>query len=141
VNPESDLVSAINPLVGYTVSSSLILLVNERRMLSRQVRQLTTALRPLAVRSMSTDYHDDHGKSGAQVALEHRSRLSDLPVPEGSWQEYHNKRNTTFNLMLAGGIIAFITTVIIMKQTDTLYLHGQPDLKKIKIEPNKPKST
>jgi len=114
-------------------------------MLARHVatahRGLSTILRPTVVRSMSADYGGDHhGKSGAQIALEHRSRLSDLPVPEGSWQEYHNKRNTTFNLVLAGGIIAFITTVIIMKQTGTLYLHGQPDLKNVKIEPNKPKS-
>jgi len=98
-------------------------------------------MRPTVVRSLSTHYGDDHHKSPAQVALEHKSRLSDLPVPEGSWQEYHSKRNATFNILLAGGVIAFITTVIIMHQTDTLYLHGQPDLKSIKIEPNKPKSS
>jgi hypothetical protein len=90
---------------------------------------------------MSVHYGDEHGKSQAQVALEQRSRLSDLPVPEGSWQEYHSKRNATWNMVLAGGIIAVIATFIIMKQTGTLYLHGQPDLKSIKIEPNKPKST
>jgi hypothetical protein len=82
---------------------------------------------------MSSDYHDDHGKSAVQVAHEHHSTLNDLPVPAGSWQEYHNKRNTTFNLILAGGIISLTLTIIMMEKTGALYLHGQPDLKKVNI--------
>jgi len=113
-------------------------------MLSRNLltgqRRLAALMRPAAVRSMSAHYGEHH-KSATQVALEHKSRLSDLPLPEGSWQEHHSKRNATYNMVLAGGIVAFITTVVIMKQTGTLYLHGRPDLKNVKIDPTIPKTT
>jgi len=84
----------------------------------------------------SHGYDEHHGKSAVEVAKEHRATLNDLPVPQGSFQEYHNKRNATYNLILAGGIIAVISTFIMMKQTDTLYMHGAPDYKKIQIDPS-----
>jgi len=78
---------------------------------------------------------DHHGKTLAQTVQEHHSTLNDLPVPAGSWQENYNKRNQSFNIMLAAGAISLITVAIIMHQTHTLYLHGQPDLKSSNINP------
>jgi hypothetical protein len=79
--------------------------------------------------------YEHHGKSQVDVVREHRSTLNDLPIPEGSWQEAHSKRNATFNLILAGGVIAFVSTFIFMKSTGTFYMHGKPDLKKVHINP------
>jgi len=106
------------------------------------VRQLARLARPnVAVRCMSSDahsqdYHDDHGKSAVQIAKEHRNTLNDLPIPSGSYQEYYSKRNATYNIVLAAGVISVIATFILMKQTGTLYLHGPPDYKSLKIDPS-----
>jgi len=102
-------------------------------------RHVTRVSRPtVAVRCMSGDahgYHDDHGKSAVQIARDHRATLNDLPVPSGSWQEHHNKRNTSYNLLLAAGVISLVATFILMKQSGSLYLHSAPNLKKVEINP------
>jgi len=71
------------------------------------LRQLAKLARSsVAVRCMSSkghdDYHDHHGKSAVQTAKDVRGTISDLPVPQGSFQEYHSKRNSFYNMMLAG---------------------------------------
>jgi len=76
--------------------------------------------------------HDAH-KSLAQTMKDQRATLNDLPVPAGSWEEYHKKRNTGYNIILGLSIVSLVATYFIMKASHALYFHGKPDLKKIKI--------
>ena len=39
------------------------------------------------------------------VAKDQGSRISDIPVPQGSWKEYYNKRNTKWNIHLGASAI------------------------------------
>ena len=45
------------------------------------------------------------------VAKEVKSRISDLPVPKGPWQEYHNARNSKWNKALGASAIFFGLTM------------------------------
>jgi hypothetical protein len=76
--------------------------------------------------------HDPH-KSLAETLKERHATLNDMPVPAGSWQEYHKKMNTGYNLVLALGALSVVATFFIMRATGTLYMHGAPDYKKLKI--------
>jgi len=108
--------------------------VNSLRLLARLAAKPNVVARCMSSDAHSQDYHDHHGKSAVQIAKEVRGTLNDLPIPQGSWQEYHSKRNQTYNIVLAGGIISVIATFILMKQTGTLYVHGPPDYKSLKID-------
>jgi len=99
-------------------------------------RSLTRVVKSGQVMRCMSGYGDDHhGKTLAQTVQEHHSTPNDLPVPAGSWQEYHNKRNQAWNIMLAAGALSLAAVAILMHQTHTLYLHGTPDLKTVKIDP------
>lgn len=99
-------------------------------------RSLTRAIKSgQAMRCMSGYGDDHHGKTLAQTVQEHHSTLNDLPVPAGSWQEYHDKRNQGWTMILAAGAISLISVAIMMHQTHTLYLHATPDLKSTNIDP------
>lgn len=37
--------------------------------------------------------------------------MNDLPVPQGSWQELHSKRQRLYNIHLIAGILAILTTI------------------------------
>lgn len=41
------------------------------------------------------------------VAKEVKSRISDMPVPSGSWKDHYNRRNRKWNMHLGGALIAF----------------------------------
>ena len=62
----------------------------------------------MAVRSMGGG-HDF--KPDVVVVNEHNSSLNHLPVPEGSWQEYNSKRQSKYNMILAGTVILLIVTI------------------------------
>lgn len=36
--------------------------------------------------------------------------MNDLPVPEGDWQEAHQKKQSKYNAVLAGSFLFFIGT-------------------------------
>jgi len=76
--------------------------------------------------------HDPH-KSLAETLKEHRATLNDLPVPAGSWDEYHKKRNTGYNLVLALGVVSVVSTYFMMKASGAWYFHGPPNYKKLQI--------
>ena len=59
---------------------------------------------------------DTPRKSDQQVVTEGRTRVSDIPVPEGSWQEHREKKNSRWNIYLAAsaavlGISAYAVSV------------------------------
>jgi len=64
---------------------------------------------------MSSDYGAEHAhKTLVQVVTEHRSRISDLPIPAGSWQEHHNRRNTKWNIFLLASFVALVGTAVVV---------------------------
>ncbi|KAL8616783.1 hypothetical protein ACOMHN_017820 [Nucella lapillus] len=71
-----------------------------------------------------------HWKSDKQVAIEQKSHMNDLPVPQGSWQENYNKRNSKWNMQLAISAVVLVATVFVMDRYECFYLHGHPETKK-----------
>ncbi len=63
----------------------------------------------LPVRRMG--YHVE-AKTPLEIAKEHKATLNDLPVPAGSFKEYHAKRNTMFNMQLGGALLLSIGTLL-----------------------------
>jgi len=110
-----------------------------RRATSVITRQRNIAVRLLASEAGAShghgviDYGGGHGKSLAETLKEHRGTLNDLPIPAGSWEEHHKKKNAGYNIILALGVVSLVTTFLIMKSTGALYLHGRPNLKKVEI--------
>ncbi|XP_063989680.1 uncharacterized protein LOC135168957 isoform X2 [Diachasmimorpha longicaudata] len=54
--------------------------------------------------------------------------MDECPVPEGSWQEYHDKRQKTYNLQLIGGIAFLAGAFTVAKVTGCLYFNWGPKL-------------
>ncbi|XP_058829675.1 uncharacterized protein LOC131688985 [Topomyia yanbarensis] len=81
------------------------------------------AVRPftkLAVRNaafLSRGYHEGH---------HHVCTMNEMPVPEGDFFEEHNRRNRTYNTVLAAGLAIFGVTLTIAKQTGLIYLNYNP---------------
>lgn len=63
----------------------------------------------LQAKLLSSDRHGS--KSPTEIAKEHRSRLSDLPKPEGDWQKQHQSQNQKWMIFLGLGIAALGITV------------------------------
>jgi len=40
--------------------------------------------------------------------------MDDLPVPKVPWQEYHGKTNAKYNIILATGIISFVSSIYVV---------------------------
>ena len=81
------------------------------------------------VRMMSAE------KPQYEVAIEQKTNLDVLPVPEGSWQEYHSAQVGKWNMMLGASIIIFAATCWGMYASGAAYMNVYPNLKKIKIDP------
>jgi len=84
--------------------------------------------------------HADHGHghhghmSNVERAMFSKTHMNFHPVPQGSWQEYHDKRNTRWNIQLAASIAFLIVTFVAMKQVGMFNFFGMPDYKKIKVD-------
>ena len=50
-------------------------------------------------------------KTDSQIVAEHRTSMSDIPVPEGSWQENYSKRNGRWNMYLGASTVFFAVTL------------------------------
>jgi len=68
-------------------------------------------------------------KTDKEIAMDQKSHMNFLPVPEGSWQENHNKRNSKWNMQLGGAIAFFVVSIVCMVQTNCWYLHDMPPMK------------
>ncbi|KAL8598689.1 hypothetical protein ACOMHN_033254 [Nucella lapillus] len=92
-------------------------------------RTFSAVSRQQVVRCMS-GHAPANWKSDKEVALEQRSHMNDLPVPEGSWQENYNSRNSKWNMQLGLSVVGLVLTVVVMNQFNCFYLHDIPPLKK-----------
>ena len=52
--------------------------------------------------------------SARQTAINVKGTISDIPVPQGSWQEYHSKRQATYNMLMALSAGFFAITVYVV---------------------------
>jgi len=66
------------------------------------------------VRASSSEHGHEHHKSDLEVVHEYHSTLNDLPVPQGSWQEYYDKRTSTWNMLLGASIVFFAGTMFVV---------------------------
>ncbi|XP_015113402.1 uncharacterized protein LOC107038685 [Diachasma alloeum] len=84
---------------------------------------LTRAVRPVAqvVRSGVRRYHADDKPFKYPT-------MDDCPVPQGSWQEYYDKKQKILNVQLVAGITFLVTAFTIAKTNDALYLNSGPKL-------------
>ncbi|XP_071087757.1 uncharacterized protein [Haliotis cracherodii] len=71
-----------------------------------------------------------HWKSDLEVVTENRVTMNDHPIPEGSWQENYNKRNSKYNMYIAVSSLFLAVTGFILYQSGAVYLHSTPPLKK-----------
>lgn len=56
-------------------------------------------------------------KSQKQIALENKTHMNNLPVPNGSWQENYNERNAKWSKMLYGSL-AFLGLTVYAVSSD-----------------------
>ncbi|KAL5011967.1 hypothetical protein ScPMuIL_010518 [Solemya velum] len=93
-------------------------------------RAISQGFRLQALRCMSS-HTPAHFKTSREIVQEHHSDMDAMPVPSGSWQEYHGKRNARWNMYLIVSSLLFAATGYVLYVNDVLYLHGPPDLKKV----------
>lgn len=69
--------------------------------------------------------HGHHGMSNVERAVFTKTHMNFYPVPQGSWQEYHNKRNARWNIQL-GVSTAFliVTLAVVSASVDLLCILG-----------------
>ncbi|XP_076445991.1 uncharacterized protein LOC143283660 [Babylonia areolata] len=92
-------------------------------------RTLGTAARLQVVRCMG-GHAPAHWKTDKQIAMEENAHMNNMPVPQGSWQENYNRRNSKWNVQLAISSVVLIATIYIMDQCEIFYLHSHPKIKK-----------
>lgn len=63
-----------------------------------------------------------HSKSAVEVARQSRVTLNDMPVPSGSWQEHHSKRNAKWNMLLAASALFAAVTAFAVCCSCMLFL-------------------
>ncbi|XP_045609933.1 uncharacterized protein COX7B [Procambarus clarkii] len=56
--------------------------------------------------------------------------MNDLPVPQGSWQELHSKRQRLYNIHLIAGILAILTTIGVAKESGLVRFYFGPKIGK-----------
>ena len=52
-----------------------------------------------------------HGPTIRDVAIEHKSTMDDVTVPQGDWQTDYNKRQSRYHRNLIINVIIFVATV------------------------------
>ncbi|GAB0097854.1 uncharacterized protein DMENIID0001_135320 [Sergentomyia squamirostris] len=54
------------------------------------------------------------------------SNMDDLPTPEGDFYELHSKRQARYNRALVGGVLTFIVTLMVVKESGLVHLNYSP---------------
>ncbi|KAK3599984.1 hypothetical protein CHS0354_012637 [Potamilus streckersoni] len=75
-----------------------------------------------------------HAKTPKQVVEETKAGMDYLPVPEGSWQAAYQAKVSKGNQQMILAAVFFAVSVAVAWKTNTLYFHGAPDYKSIKVE-------
>ena len=53
-----------------------------------------------------------HWKTDKEIALANQAHMNSFPVPEGPWQEYHDRRNSKWNMQLGAAALVFVATIV-----------------------------
>ncbi|XP_029632971.1 apoptosis-inducing factor 1, mitochondrial isoform X1 [Octopus sinensis] len=77
-----------------------------------------------------------HGhKTDKEIDVQQKSRMDDLPVPQGSWQESFHNLNRSNNIFLAVSSAFFVVTGFTMYKMNCFKWNSGPDIKSIPIKP------
>lgn len=88
----------------------------------------------MVVRASSAPAHHHH-KTDIELARDNHATLNDLPIPAGVWQEYYDKRNAKWNVLLGAAILVFSVSTYAWYK-DTVFLgYRLSDLKKFNVDP------
>ena len=82
------------------------LLTDTKPRLTPYVRRKTTSEHVMKLRGQL-----GHFKTQQQLAVENKAHMNYMPVPEGSWREYHQLRNMKWSRMLYSSISALGITI------------------------------
>ena len=82
------------------------LLTDTKPRLTPYVRRKTTSEHVMKLRGQL-----GHFKTQQQLAVENKAHMNYLPVPEGSWREYHQVRNMKWSRMLYSSFSALGITI------------------------------
>lgn len=72
-------------------------------------------------------------KPDTVVVQEHASGMAAMPAPAGSWQAHHSKRNTRWNMQIAGATVLMVLSMIGAKAAGVFEFHEIKDVTKVKI--------
>jgi len=56
--------------------------------------------------------------------------MDELPIPQGSWQQYYDNKQKSYNLQLAFGVVYFVSTMTYIISTGAIYLNWGPPVPK-----------
>ncbi|CAI9716719.1 Hypothetical predicted protein [Octopus vulgaris] len=77
-----------------------------------------------------------HGhKTDKEIDVQQKSRMDDLPVPQGSWQESFHNLNRSNNIFLAVSSAFFVVTGFTMYKMNCFKWNPGPDIKSVPIKP------
>lgn len=72
----------------------------------------------------------DHAfKPDREVVKEHKSGIDNIPVPQGSFQQYHSGRNTKWNIQIGATLAFFGVTMFAMWKQGIWDLNESPPMK------------
>ncbi|GFR68555.1 conserved protein [Elysia marginata] len=69
-----------------------------------------------------------HWKPMRQICEENKNHMNCMPVPQGSWQEYHAAQNAKWNKQIAAGVVLFVATYTWLWQSGCIYFHSAPPM-------------
>ncbi|EFN87317.1 hypothetical protein EAI_06088 [Harpegnathos saltator] len=52
--------------------------------------------------------------------------IDDIPIPKGSWREYYEKRQKVYNMQLAIGLTALLSTLTFIKVSGIIFFNFGP---------------
>merc|ERR1711976_199488 len=94
----------------------------------KRVAPLSRSL--LRVQAAGPSRRFGHGfKPVTEVVAEHKSGISAIQVPAGSWSEHHAKRNAKWNRCVLAGAAFLVVTNVAMWQQGIWDLNESPPMK------------
>lgn len=86
----------------------------------QQSKRCTSSSSTQAAKSVTRWKTDKH------VAIDEKSHMNYMPVPQGSWKDHYEARNSKWEMMLGSSIAFFFGTCFIANEFRCFYLHGSP---------------
>jgi hypothetical protein len=108
------------------------------RLLTPLIRNATNLGKLTAVRASSTAPAHHHHKTDIELAHENHATLNDLPIPAGPWQEYYDRRQAKWNMLLGVALVVFAASTTVYVKDTIFFWFPLSSIKKTKIDPTHP---